>query len=138
MGALAMTFETEEEKQDTGKLSREEIIDFVKGVIVDYFTGKSYYCGGEIPAHILLAKKRVNLVLDCTLDTAIEIAYEALEQDLTVEDDEYVSAGGVSPDIKTFINVLHNMAHSGIPQELSSGMLVLYLELCLGANVVYA
>ena len=139
MGALAMTtFDPEvEEKQEKSGLSRDEIIDFAKGVINNYFSNKPYYCGGSIPAHLLLAKKRVNLVLDCTLDQAIDIAYDALEQDLTADDEEYIAAGGVGPDIKTLIGVLHDMSRNGVPQELSNGMLILYIELCLGANVVY-
>jgi hypothetical protein len=141
MGAVAMqTFDIDEEErqQKTSGLTKDEIIDFAKSVIRNFFADKPYYCGGPIPQHLLTTKKRVDLVLDCTLDQAIDIAYEALEQDLTLEDEEYVAAGGVSPDIKTLIGVLHEMSRCGVPQELSNGMLVLYLEFCLGANVVYA
>lgn len=139
MGALAVKKHDldEDEKAEKASVSKEEIISFAKGVIHTYFTGKSYYCGGEIPPHLLLSPKRVDLVLDCTFDRAISIAYEALEEDLTADDEEYVAAGGVSPDIKSLVTLLHDMSRHGVPQELSNGMLVLYLEFVMGANVVY-
>lgn len=136
MGALAMQMETDEQ-QATDGLTVDEMIDFAKKVVLDYFEGRPYYCGGKIPPHILTARKRMDKVLDCTFDEAMDIAYEALEKELTVEDQEYIDAGGVSPDIKSLINVLHDMARHGVPQELSNGMLVIYIELCMGGDVVY-
>jgi hypothetical protein len=137
MGVSSMIFEDEEEQSKTAGLTKEEIANFAKQVMTTFFAGKDYYCGGSIPQHLLLAKKRVALVLDCTLNRAIDICYEALEQQLTDEDHEYIESGGVSPDIKSLIAILHEMARAGVPQELSNGMLVIYLELCLGADVVY-
>lgn len=138
MGAAMKMYDPdEEEKAEKAAMSKDEIIGFARGVIKSYFADKSYYCGGEIPQHLLLSKKRVDLVLDCTFDKAMDIAYEALEEDLTADDEEYIAAGGVSPDIKKLIAVLHDMSHSGVPQELSNGMLVLYLEFVMGANVLY-
>lgn len=137
MGAKAMKIQDEEETKVTG-LSRDEITDFAKLAIQNYFANKPYYCGGPIPPHLLTARKRVDLVLDCTFDKAMTIAYEALEEGLTDDDYEYIDAGGVSPDIKNAISVLHGMARAGVPQELSNGMLILHLELVQGVDVVYA
>lgn len=136
MGAVAM-LEDEEVKANPG-LTKEEIIALAKGHIGDYFKNKPFHCGGTIPSHLLFAKKRVNLVLDCTFDMAMDIADEALDSELTADDDEYIAAGGVCQDIRSVIDVLHDMAAHKVPQEFSNGMLVLYLELCMGANVVYA
>ena len=132
--ALAMD---SEEKVVQDGMAVEEVIDFAKGVIRSYFADKRYHCGGKIPDHILTAKKRVSLVLDCTFDMAMNIAYEALEEELTDADHAHIKAGGVSPDIKDVINVLSDLSSRSVPQELSNGMLVLYLELVMGANVVY-
>lgn len=126
-----------EEEDGKGVLTRDGITSFAKQWMAAYFKDKPYYCGGSIPQHILFHPKRVNLVLDCTFDKAAEIAYESLEKDLTDEDLEYIEAGGVGRDIKMLISMLHGMAAEGVPQELSNGMLVLYLELCMGANVAY-
>jgi hypothetical protein len=116
----------------------------VKDVVADaklwmgsYFSDKPYYCGGSIPHHILYNQKRINLVLDCTFDHAMDIAHEALEKNLTDEDWEYIDAGGVGPDIKSLISVLHSMSDEKVPQEYSPGMLVVYLELCMGLDVAY-
>lgn len=125
------------EEGGDGQPSRENVILFAKQWMASYFSDKPYYCGGSIPQHILFHPKRVNLVLDCTFDRAADIAYESLEKDLSDEDLEYIDAGGVGRDIKSLISMLHGMAHEGVPQELSNGMLVLYLELCMGANVAY-
>ncbi len=136
--ALATSFEEEEQEKKSSNLSKDEIIKFARDAILNYFDGRDYYCGGEIPHHLLVAKKRISLVLDCTFDEAMSVAYEAMEADLTSEDDEYIAAGGVSPDIKKLVDVLHEMARYGVPQELSNGMLILHLELCMGVDVVYA
>jgi len=135
MGA-ALAIDSEEKVVQDG-MTVEEVIDFAKDVIRNYFADKRFYGGGKIPDHVLTAKKRVNLVLDCTFDMAMDIAYEALEQELTEDDHIMIKAGGVSPDIKDVISVLSDLSSRGVPQELSNGMLVLYLELVMGANVVY-
>lgn len=139
MGAASML---DEEEKATAGLSKEEIVAFAKSWMGNYFAKKPYYCGGEIPAHLLFAKKRVNLVLDCTFDMAIDIIDAALDKEsdkeLTAVEDEFIAAGGVSEDIKTLINVLQDLSRDKVPQELSNGMIVLYFEFCLGVDVVYA
>lgn len=137
MGAQIQIFDEEEEDEKKKEPSRNEVIAFAKQWMESYFADKPYYCGGAIPPHILFHPKRIAIVLDCSFDLAADIAYDALEKNLTDEDLEYIEAGGVGPDIKQLISMLHNMAREGVPQELSNGMLIVYLELCMGADVAY-
>lgn len=122
---------------DDGGLSVEEIIAFAQGTILEFFADKQYYCGGPIPEHMLRTSKRVNLVLDCTFDMAMDIVDEAMTCEMTEEIKDDIAAGGASPEVRQVIDILEELAHSGVPQELSNGMLILYLELCLGVDVSY-
>lgn len=135
MGALALNFD-DEPVAKVG-LTADQIIAFVYKITLDYFRDKKLHCGGPIPQPMLQSPKRINLVLDCTFERALDIAYAALEEELSLEDHMHIALGGVSPDIKLVVSIMEDLASQGVPQELSSGLLVLFLELCLGVNVVY-
>lgn len=135
MGALSLRL-YEEPVVHVG-LTADEIIAFAQNIIFDYFRDKKFHCGGPIPERMLQSPKRINLVLDCTFERALDIAYAALEEELSSEDHMLIAHGGVSPDIKVVVSIMDDLAYQGVPQELSSGLLVLFLELCAGVNVVY-
>jgi len=110
--------------------------DFATQQILRFFSDKELHCGGKIPHSLLSNPKRVNLVINLDLDSSVKIFYDHSEKIISEYDlAKSKRTGEASWDIIIVNEVLRLLSTSGIPQQFSGGMLLIYLELVKGYDI---
>ena len=109
--------------------------------ITVFFANKEWACGGAIPKPHLYASARIANVQNLDINKAVQRAYQLMGTDTLLEDiqlentqldiDDTVDST-VKNDTKVVIEVLAECRRKGIPKVFAGGILVMYLELCLG------
>ena len=95
--------------------------------VENYFKGKTFHCGGNIPIRQLMDDDVINFVRRMTLAAGVSLAHELLEEHRAEEGENWA--------IKTVTKLVKECHKFGIPHEYQSGLVLLYLKLCLGVPV---
>ena len=92
--------------------------DLVIKHLTNYFKDKTLHIGGAIPQQFLTSSKRISMVLNYTICTGVDHAFDLIGHH----------------DTERVLSILQNIAKSGVPKELAGGVLCLHLELVEGVN----
>ena len=90
-----------------------------------FFSDKSMSFGGPIPPHKLYTKENVDLVRGMDLCNATDVAHIMLRS---------LGFSQARRERKLF-PILGKARQCGIPKSYSGGILLLYIELCMGATI---
>lgn len=125
-----------EEEVDVSELEISETFEnrrkTARRCVETFFEEKELFCGGEIPNNMLLAPDRISMVASTDVCTAIETAYAALEDQAEIDE----KTEFVTDDIRLVLNVFTECKNKKIPKEYAGGILLLYLEFCIGIDIV--
>ena len=112
----------------------EDITSLVRDYIVQFFQDKEMYCGGPVPRHMMLSDAYISLVMNTRIDKGVGLVYDAMENS-----GQYLgeaAAGDIPDDIRKVLQVLHECEQKGIPKPFATGILVMYMELVEGLEVL--
>ena len=138
------SFEAQTEKEDAGTSQKEEYYKqclwdaqaYAKVCIGVFFQDKAMYCGGSVPKRLLQAPQYVSLVLNTDVMDGVDVAYQSLRRashQVTWETDE---ATTVPREVKFVIAILNHCKTLDIPKVFATGLMLMYLEICEGVNVI--
>ena len=102
-----------------------------KSYIHKFFATKKMHYGGAIPASVLNAKANLELVLETSLDNAVDRAYKLMAGQV----DNLADEGNIADDTKVVVSFLRECASSQIPKVFAGGLMLMYLELCMGMRI---
>ena len=112
---------------DEVKLFKQKVYGLAKMHIQGFFKDKFLHTGGKVPKTVMLQEKRIHKVVNYSIISGVENAYNAIGDSLPEEE-----------DIRLVIDTLHKIGtyrHEDgccIPIEFRGGLLCLYLELVEG------
>jgi len=101
-----------------------------------FFKDKAMYCGGPVPKRLLQSEDYMTLVLNTDVEYGAKTAYAALqraEHQVTWETDDAVT---VPREVKFVISILNHCKTLDIPKVFAPGLMLMYLEICEGVNVI--
>jgi len=110
------------------KVQREE--DDAKKSLRRFFSDKKLWCGGNIPANMLLSEKHLNTLLDTTIEIGASIAHYSLQR----EAPEHFDTSDSSWCFRLINTILAECGTRGISKSYAGGIVLLYLELCEGVQ----
>lgn len=116
---LVQEMDTEEDKE----LARAEVIRF--------FKDKTTWDGQPILLDKLLSEDNIQMVLNASIETAMEIIYATLNSEFDEMDDD---SGLIGDDVKIVLSAMRKCSEAKIRQKYMGGMTLLYLEFCKGLN----
>jgi len=109
----------------------------VDGVAKEYidifFADKEWYVGGEIPTAVLHAPGFVQMVMEYDIAQGVDAAYDVMEKSGQIEYDK--DEDNVSPDVRIVIDCLKQASDRGIPKCFAAGLILMYIDICLGIKV---
>jgi hypothetical protein len=129
--------EVVEEFSETASLERPEeflkLVDVSAKEYIDlFFCNRNMYCGGSINRKILHSKNWIDLVANTNVASGVILAYKAMKNAGFKQRKKF----GCTEDILFVIDIFKQCALLGIPKCFSSGILLIYLELCEGISVL--
>jgi len=104
-----------------------EVRDIARNYMVSFFKRKNFSEGGRIPAPVLLSGTNVSMVINYDITESVDQAYKSLEGFSNNENFN---------DVEFVVSILNELSDSGIPQQFAGGMLLLYLKLVEGLEIV--
>jgi len=120
--------EIDEVEMDVEVIAMEFLPDvqmLARSYMMSFFKDREMHCGGPIQYRHLLSNRNISMTINATLADAIVCAYGAI--DSSSEKDPL-------DEIKFVISILNECSKSGVPKEFSGGMLLLYLQFCVGLS----
>lgn len=102
--------------------------------ILDFFEGKSLYCGGTIPKRMLLSDHSVKTLLRNELDDRV---FDYIHENCLSRmrpDPEY-SDPSVPWSIHFLLQLLYDMQARELPKDYFPGLLLLYFKFCHGIEI---
>lgn len=109
---------------------------YAKMCIDKFFEGKEMYCGGDIPKRLLNDAQYIALVANTDVMDGVDLAYTALRRShhrVTIPSTEITT---VPNDVKFVISILNHCKSLAIPKVFSTGLMLMYLEICEGVNII--
>lgn len=106
---------------------RSDVRILARQYISSFFSKKEMHCGGKILDRHLFNDRNISLVLNTSIESAIELAYLAIEstEDCRLNPENF-------EDQKLCCAVLDECFRLSIPKEYAGGILLLYLNFCEG------
>lgn len=128
------------EQENSIRIFAQNFYEDVKVLAIQYveyfFNDKKHHSGGKIPKSLLLAERRISMVMNYDIIQGVERAYKYLEKEMTAKEiEEARQSGETTSDIKLVNSILGLLARSGVPQQFAGGMMCLYLEFIEGVNI---
>lgn len=105
--------------------------DKVKRHMIQFFEDKTTCDGHPISLDRLLTEDNISMVMNASIEAAMEIIYTALNSGF---DDMDEDSGLIGDDVKIVLTALKKCSEAKVPQEFVGGMTLLYLEFCKGLN----
>lgn len=127
-------FDDREEEEHEIITLMNKIDDHAKKCITDFFEGKQWYCGGEIPNKELFAKNKINFIEQVELADAITLFHEQICLSLRISEEEYDNTIKHDSSNK-ILKIMKDCAERGIAQSRAGGMLLLHLDIIDGFNL---
>ena len=91
-----------------------------------FFQDKMLYCGGNIPKSLLLTNHHISMVMNFSILSSLDYAYEALEKTLSAKEiNKCAQTGESTSDIKLVNETLKLIAGFGVPKPFAGGSLIL-------------
>jgi hypothetical protein len=109
---------------------------YAKNCIDKFFAGKEMYGGGPVPARLLCSPRYVSMVINTDVMTGVPCAYKAMkraEHPLVQQRSQLTS---VPKDVKLVISILNHCKQLEIPKQFACGLMLMYLEICEGVQVL--
>lgn len=114
----------------------EDIYQYARSCVVDFFKGKSHYSGGKIPMNSLLSDDRIQMVINTTISAAARTAYDGTEKSSWLNKNP-PQEGVPGEDVRIFISILNECSALHIPKYFAGGIALLCLEFCEGVQIPY-
>jgi hypothetical protein len=111
-----------------------------KNFIRSFFTGKSWYCGGEIDISQITSDYYVELLLNTDVETGVQAVYDRWYTAATLgvvsltEVKKAQQIGDIPSDIEAVLAVQKECNRRGIPKAFRGGITMMYFEFCEGFN----
>jgi hypothetical protein len=103
--------------------------------VEEFFKDKEMYGGGPVPDRMLHSSRYLSIVLNYNSDK-LEYMYDAMKRsghELTVKK---VNSAMIPGDVKLVISILRECFCLGIPKEFVFGIVLMYLEICEGVEII--
>ena len=122
------------QKRGVCEFSDEFLLNFLKNVqavvtdcIDAFFKGRQLHCGGDIEEDVLHCPAYVSMVMNTDVSRGVDVVYDVMQR----------SRAAVSEETKQdfVIRLLDSCAPMGIPKCFSGGLMLMYMELCLGTDL---
>ena len=136
------------ENRGTCEYSEEFLRSFLANVqhivtscIDKFFEGRQMHCGGEISADHLHCPAYVSMVMNYSVGKSVDVAYAALDRENAIAYEDLGITGKEEADDDADIReefvimMLQSCAPMGIPKCFAGGILLMYMELCLGVDL---
>ena len=114
----------------------EDIYQYARDCVTDFFKDKSHYSGGQIPMDSLLADDRIQMVINTTISAAAQTAYDGTEKAKWI-DKKSPQEGVPGEDVRTLISIFNECSSLNIPKYFAGGIALLCMEFCEGVDVPY-
>jgi len=108
---------------------------YAQTCIDKFFEGKEMHCGGRIPKKLLSSKNNVITIINSTVSEAAQVALKSLKAQGEIECSSD-NDGVVTEDIKLILAIQKHARKCNVPKEFSGGLLLLYLEICRGVELL--
>jgi hypothetical protein len=102
------------------------ILDQMYRGIKEFFSDKSWYCGGPVPESTLYSLRSFRLVRNLPLEKALDIGFKGIKKAKLSCPAKYSK----NSDTELSMKLLRECGRRNIPQEYIGGLFILYLELC--------
>lgn len=100
--------------------------------LVSFFSNQDYFCGGKIPENLLVTEKNISIAMNTNIEDGFPYAYKCIRESGTVAIQS--DPNFISDDVKLVISILLKCAKAGVPREMATGLVLLYLEFCEGID----
>jgi len=108
-----------------------DVDEFVKECMDRFFLDKKLHSGGTIPQTVLHSKANIKLVKNMNIAAGARTAHKSLELFDGIEHNDN-NDGIITEATKLILDVLCNRT---IPKAFKAGILLMYLELCMGVEI---
>ena len=108
-----------------------DVDEFVKECIDRFFLGKKMHCGGKISHTVLHSKANIKLVKNMNISEGARTAHKSLELFDGIENNDN-NDGIITEATKLMLDILCNRT---IPKAFKAGIMLIYLELCMGVEI---
>lgn len=114
-----------------------DLTEIIKIFIDNFFHDKELHCGGPIPKKLLYSSHYITMVINTTVSNGVLAAFKSIDRFSENENSENeVNDGTVTEDMKTVLAIQDHACERRIPKEYSGGIMLMYLELCRGIQIV--
>lgn len=104
-----------------------------KRYILEFFADKEMHYGGRISESTLHAPGYLWWVLNLDISQGVVVAYDAIDRSGEYGTD--CDGEDISDDVKLVIGIIHECSRKNIPKQFVAGIVLMYLELCLGISL---
>ncbi len=127
--------ETEERLEGLDEFYEDEFFpdvdNYIKECMDEFFKDKEMHCGGKIPQKVLHSGGNIDLVKNMTISDGVRTAYKSLYYFDEIENTDN-NDGIVTKDISLVLDIICNRK---IPKAFKAGIMLMYLELCMGVEI---
>ena len=109
---------------------------YAKVCVDKFFEGKEMYGGGPVPQRLLRSPRYLSMVLNTDMIFGVPYAYTALAKAEHPATQRSSKLATVEKDVKLVISILNHCHTLGIPKEFACGLMLMYLEICEGVQIV--
>ena len=103
-------------------------VSLAKKYLAAFFEGQMMYCGGTVSRAVLLSPRIVSTVLNTTLIDGVDRVYELLTDCV----EEFEQHPNVTNHMIYTLKVLERCNMIGVPTCFRGGILLAWVQLCLG------
>ena len=116
-----------------------EMDEQAKNCILNFFRGKQWCCGGDIPEHELISQDKIDILEQLDLVDAVGFFYDFTSYELS-KNPEFMLNGyqlSINPDydIEVAKLILEECSSVKIPKNRAGGILLMYLDLIVGVKI---
>jgi hypothetical protein len=104
-----------------------------KESLFKFFKGRKRHDGKVITPEMLESDRYINILLNYDVHNGMDYIYEAIEGKFRKKCKEGRN-GNIPEDVQYVIKLCGMCSLCKIPQEFSTGTIIIYLELCKGLN----
>jgi hypothetical protein len=115
---------------------RKDSTELAKYYIKLFFNNKDP-ANSDINKNDLLTNERIYTVVNTSIISGVKKAYSVLNDYVKITKEDINKAkknGDVTQEIKLVNEALKSLYEAGVPQQFAGGMMILYLEFCVGVK----